>query len=161
MTDQHTEDITREIEQYAAERAKQDQIVETRPGRAGETYIPNTPWRRQDNSPHPVPELDSSGQPWRITGRGLHVGSHNGEDYCLEWLPTELLPVEPAMPPEKPAPVPRPVAEVEEDMRRRRDAGRQRDEETVRRTGPRLGADVDQPEFGPNVGHDDQGLEAL
>ena len=34
-----------------------------------------------------MPELDSSGQPWRITADGRHIGTHNGGDYCLEWLP--------------------------------------------------------------------------
>src|SRR5260370_5840384 len=62
-------------------------IVETRPGREGETYVPDTTNPRQDPSPRPVPELDSSGQPWRIAADGRHIGTHNGEDYRLAWLP--------------------------------------------------------------------------
>lgn len=147
MTDQLDEDITREIEQAAARRAEQDQIVETRSGRAGETYIPNTPWRRQDNSPHPVPELDADGGPWRITGQGRHVGSHNGEDYCLEWLPTELLLEPKADPASVPTPEVPDVAETGDEERREREA---RQQEPDRKTGPVLG-----------VSHDDADREAL
>ena len=62
-----------------------------RPALPGEMYTPDT-WRRQDTTPRPVPELDSDGNPWQITREGLHCGTHNGDSYCLEWLPTPLLP---------------------------------------------------------------------
>src|SRR6266704_2423024 len=77
-----------DIAAAAAEADEQrHRIVDTRPGRDGETYIPDTTNARQDPSPRPVPERDSSGQPWRITADGRHIGTHNGDDYCLEWLP--------------------------------------------------------------------------
>lgn len=53
----------------------------------GETYTPDTPWLDQDTTPRPIPEFDSDGNPWRISAEGLHIGTHNGESYCLEWLP--------------------------------------------------------------------------
>lgn len=65
-----------------------DQIAEVRSAQKGEMYTPDTSWRIQDNTPRPVPELDTSGNPWRITGAGRHVGTdRDGTPYCLEWLP--------------------------------------------------------------------------
>ncbi len=34
-----------------------------------------------------MPELDADGHPWQITADGRHVGTNNGGEYCLEWLP--------------------------------------------------------------------------
>jgi hypothetical protein len=143
MTSELNKDAVREIERFAAVRAEQDQIVEERPGQPGELYTPNTPWLRQDDTPRQVPEHDADGGPWRITGQGRHVGSHNGEDYCLEWLPV--------VPSTDPAPVPSPeappAAEAADEERREREARRQ---EPDRKTGPVLG-----------VSHDDADREAL
>ena len=90
----HGEDRTKTTspQQPRSPYEQRHRIVDTRPGRDGETYVPDTTNPRQDPSPRPVPELDASGQPWRITADGRHVGAHNGEDYCLEWLPVEDTP---------------------------------------------------------------------
>jgi len=62
--------------------------AETSKAGHGGTYQPDPTWAPdQDLSPRPVPEADADGNEWRITGDGRHVGTHNGDTYCLEWLP--------------------------------------------------------------------------
>jgi len=68
-------------------------IVAVRRGMPGEMFTPDTPWLRQDTTPRPVPDLDADGNPWQITAEGLHVGTHEGDGYCLEWLPVPHRPL--------------------------------------------------------------------
>jgi len=68
-------------------------MVAVGPGMPGEMFTPDTPWLRQDTTPRPVPVLDADGNPWQITAEGLQPGTHEGNSYCLEWLPVPHRPL--------------------------------------------------------------------
>src|SRR5260370_2040899 len=76
------------------------QIVEVRPAREGEMYSPDTPWRRHDNTPRPVPVLDADGNPSQISGAGPHPAPHNATPTSLNCLPPPLPPPPPSSPPQ-------------------------------------------------------------